>query len=79
MPKLWKTIKEGQIQVVYQCINPYCHCDKKEAWVEPAWHQENGTPVCEGDRDMSYMRTVIQDFGHDKVSDVFATVEVEEE
>jgi len=78
MAKSWKPIKEGQVQIVYQCTDSDCTCDKKEAWVEPAWHQDNGTPVCEGDRDMTYMRTVVVD-DDDNPSDSLVVVVVEGE
>lgn len=73
----WKKLKEGQVQVVYQCLKEGCECENQTAEVDPSWHEENGTPMCNEGNDMSYMHTMINDFGHKKVTHDFATVEIE--
>lgn len=74
--KNWKTAKEGQVRSVWKCTDEDCDCDKEEVTVEPSWHEENGTPICEEGRDMAYIRTEIAD-SSGGFEDDLAIVEVE--
>jgi hypothetical protein len=36
-----------------------CLKDSHEIVIHPAWHEDNGTPMCDCDEDMVYVRTEI--------------------
>ena len=51
--KGYKTVKDSQLQAIWECEQCGNDCS-----VGPDWYECNGTPVCpECDIDMAYIRT----------------------
>ena len=53
-----KTVEDSRVHNVWMCTEKDCE-NEEETVVNPDWYQDNGTPVCECDIDMEYIRTDI--------------------
>lgn len=56
----WVEIDDSKVRHIWQCTDKECDCDHKETGVSPTFYQDNGTPMCDGDEDMEYIKTIIR-------------------
>jgi hypothetical protein len=50
----WTVIDDTKLRHYWLCPE----CNVEEAYVEPWWYEDSGTPMCtECDEDMNYVRT----------------------
>jgi hypothetical protein len=57
----WKKVSDKDVRHEWRCNDEKCKFYGSEGvYVDPSYYQKNGTPMCEGDHDMSYIRTEIR-------------------
>jgi hypothetical protein len=75
--KNWKRINENNVRIIWRCTDEDCDCNKYDCIIDPSWHEDNGTPVCQVGQDMKYVRTEVADCNPIESQDV-AMVELAE-
>ena len=54
--KRWTKVADNQVIHIWKCKEGKC----EDSSVYPPYYQDNGTPVCECDRDMVYSHTEVR-------------------
>ena len=55
----WVTIPDEKVRHVWECKEEDCDSNNPVCKLSPTFYEKNGTPVCDCDRDMAYIRTEI--------------------
>jgi len=55
----WQIIDDQKVRNIWACQEDDCPDYNKEICISPDWYARNGTPTCDCEVDMIYLRTEI--------------------
>ena len=57
MDSIIEVIPDSELYMIWECHSDECECANRTCAVHPTFYEDSGTPMCECDSDMVYIRT----------------------